>query len=315
MDKQDKIYIAGHRGMVGGAVVRALKSAGYDSILTRTRSELNLLDQSAVQAFFEAERPDVAVIAAARVGGIHANNTYPAEFMYENLAIAQNTIHAAYQAGVKRLLFLGSTCIYPKLAEQPIREESLLTAALEPTNEAYAIAKIAGLKMCEFYRRQYGVCYHSAMPTNLYGQGDNYHPQNSHVLPALIRRFHEAKLNEAPEVAIWGTGTPLREFLHADDAAAGILHLLQLENPPDWVNLGCGTDISIGDLARLVMQVVGYQGELRFDTSKPDGTPRKLTDISKIKATGWSPEIDIEQGVAMAYRSFLEEQADGTLRE
>ena len=299
----------------GGAVVRALKSAGYDSILTRTRSELNLLDQSAVQAFFEAERPDVAVIAAARVGGIHANNTYPAEFMYENLAIAQNTIHAAYQAGVKRLLFLGSTCIYPKLAEQPIREESLLTAALEPTNEAYAIAKIAGLKMCEFYRRQYGVCYHSAMPTNLYGQGDNYHPQNSHVLPALIRRFHEAKLNEAPEVAIWGTGTPLREFLHADDAAAGILHLLQLENPPDWVNLGCGTDISIGDLARLVMQVVGYQGELRFDTSKPDGTPRKLTDISKIKATGWAPEIDIEQGVAMAYRSFLEEQADGTLRE
>ncbi|MBT63940.1 MAG: GDP-fucose synthetase [Puniceicoccaceae bacterium] len=315
MDKQDKIYIAGHRGMVGGAVVRALKSAGYDSVLTRTRSELNLLDQSAVQAFFEAERPDVAVIAAARVGGIHANNTYPAEFMYENLAIAQNAIHAAYQAGVKRLLFLGSTCIYPKLAEQPIREESLLTAALEPTNEAYAIAKIAGLKMCEFYRRQYGVCYHSAMPTNLYGQGDNYHPQNSHVLPALIRRFHEAKLNEAPEVAIWGTGTPLREFLHADDAAAGILHLLQLENPPDWVNLGCGTDISIGDLARLVMQVVGYQGELRFDTSKPDGTPRKLTDISKIKATGWSPKIDIEQGVAMAYQSFLAEQSDGTMRE
>ncbi|HBR95670.1 MAG TPA: GDP-fucose synthetase, partial [Opitutae bacterium] len=242
-------------------------------------------------------------------------NTYPAEFMYENLAIAQNAIHAAYQAGVKRLLFLGSTCIYPKLAEQPIREESLLTAALEPTNEAYAIAKIAGLKMCEFYRRQYGVCYHSAMPTNLYGQGDNYHPQNSHVLPALIRRFHEAKLNEAPEVAIWGTGTPLREFLHADDAAAGILHLLQLENPPDWVNLGCGTDISIGDLARLVMQVVGYQGELRFDTSKPDGTPRKLTDISKIKATGWSPKIDIEQGVAMAYQSFLAEQSDGTMRE
>jgi len=315
MDKNAKIYIAGHRGMVGGAVVRALEAQGYGSILTRTRSELDLLDQSAVNAFFEAERPDVAVIAAARVGGIHANSTYPAEFMYENLAIAQNTIHAAYNAGVKRLLFLGSTCIYPKLAEQPIREESLLTAALEPTNEAYAIAKIAGLKMCEFYRRQYGVCYHSAMPTNLYGQGDNYHPQNSHVLPALIRRFHEAKLNAAPEVAIWGTGTPLREFLHADDAAAGILHLLQLESPPDWVNLGCGEDISIGDLARLVMQTVGYEGELTFDRSKPDGTPRKLTDISKIKATGWAPKIDIQQGVAMAYQSFLDEQAAGTLRE
>ncbi|WPJ94732.1 GDP-L-fucose synthase [Coraliomargarita algicola] len=315
MDKQDTIYVAGHRGMVGSAVVRALQAEGYGSIMTRTRNELNLLDQSEVRAFFEAERPDVAVIAAARVGGIHANNTYPAEFMYENLAIAQNTIHAAYQAGVQRLLFLGSTCIYPKLAQQPIREESLLSAALEPTNEAYAIAKIAGLKLCEFYRRQYGVCYHSAMPTNLYGQGDNYHPQNSHVLPALIRRFHEAKQNAAPEVAIWGTGTPLREFLHADDAAAGILHLLQLENPPDWVNLGCGTDISIGDLARLVMRTVGYEGTLTFDTSKPDGTPRKLTDISKIQETGWSPKIDIEHGVAMAYQSFLEEQAAGTLRE
>lgn len=315
MNADSKIYIAGHRGMVGGAVVRALVSQGHRSIVTRTRSELDLMDQAAVNAFFEAERPDVAVIAAARVGGIHANNTYPAEFMYENLAIAQNTIHAAYKAGVKRLLFLGSTCIYPKLAEQPIREESLLTSALEPTNEAYAIAKIAGLKMCEFYRRQYGVCFHSAMPTNLYGQGDNYHPQNSHVLPALIRRFHEAKLNAAPEVAIWGTGTPLREFLHADDAAAGILHLLQLDNPPDWVNLGCGEDISIGDLARLVMKTVGYQGELTFDTSKPDGTPRKLTDISKIKETGWVPKIDIEQGVAMAYQSFLDEQSGGSLRE
>ncbi len=315
MNKDSKIYIAGHCGMVGGAVVRALKVGGYESIITRTRSQLDLTDQAAVNAFFEAERPDVAVIAAARVGGIYANNTYPAEFMYENLAIAQNTIHAAFKAGVKRLLFLGSTCIYPKLAEQPIREESLLTLPLEPTNEAYAIAKIAGLKMCEFYRRQYGVCFHSAMPTNLYGQGDNYHPQNSHVLPALIRRFHEAKLNGTPEVAIWGTGNPLREFLHADDAAAGILHLLQLEAPPDWVNLGYGKDISIGELARLVMKTVGYQGELTFDTSKPDGTPRKLTDISKIKATGWSPKIDIESGVAMAYQSFLAERADGTLRE
>lgn len=314
MDKHSKIYLAGHLGMVGAATCRALRSAGYANLLTRSRSELDLLDQSAVKAFFEAERPDVAVIAAARVGGIHANSTYPAEFMYENLAIAQNTIHAAYRAGVGRLLFLGSTCIYPKMAEQPIREESLLTSPLEPTNEAYAIAKIAGLKMCEFYRRQYGVVYHSAMPTNLYGPGDNYHPQNSHVLPALIRRFHEAKESGVPEVAIWGTGQPLREFLHADDAAAGILHLLQLEDPPDWVNLGCGIDLSIGDLAKLVMRTVGYEGELIFDTSKPDGTPRKLTDISKIQATGWSPRIPIEEGVTMAYQSFLQEQAAGILR-
>lgn len=315
MDKHSKIYIAGHRGMVGAATCRALQAAGYENRITRTHSELDLLDQAAVNTFFEAERPDVAVIAAARVGGIHANSTYPAQFMYENLAIAQNTIHAAYQAGVKRLLFLGSTCIYPKMAEQPIREESLLTSPLEPTNEAYAIAKIAGLKMCQFYRRQYGVCYHSAMPTNLYGPGDNYHPQNSHVLPALIRRFHEAKESGTPEVAIWGTGTPLREFLYADDAASGILHLLQLEEPPDWVNLGCGTDISIGDLARLIMRTIGYQGTLSFDTSKPDGTPRKLTDISKIQSTGWSPRIPIEEGVAMAYQSFLQEQGAGTLRE
>lgn len=315
MDKHSKIYIAGHSGMVGAATCRTLQAAGYTNQLTRTHSELDLLDQSAVKAFFEAERPDVAVIAAARVGGIHANSSYPAEFMYENLAIAQNTIHAAYRAGVGRLLFLGSTCIYPKMAGQPIREESLLTSPLEPTNEAYAIAKIAGLKMCEFYRRQYGVVYHSAMPTNLYGPGDNYHPQNSHVLPALIRRFHEAKESGAPQVAIWGTGQPLREFLHADDAAAGILHLLRLENPPDWVNLGCGIDLSIGDLAKLVMRTVGYEGELIFDTSKPDGTPRKLTDISKIQSTGWSPRIPIEEGVAMAYQSFLQEKVAGTLRK
>ncbi len=315
MDQNSKIYIAGHRGMVGSAVVRALRAKGFDNIVTRTRSELDLTDQAAVREFFETEKPDVAVIAAARVGGIHANSTYPAEFMFENLSIAQNSIDAAYRAGTRRLLFLGSTCIYPKFAEQPIKEESLLTSALEPTNEAYAIAKIAGLKMCEYYRRQYGVCYHSAMPTNLYGAGDNYHPQNSHVLPALIRRFHEAKENNTPEVAIWGTGTPLREFLHADDAADGILHLLELENPPEWVNLGCGTDISIGDLARLVKDAVGYAGEITFDTSKPDGTPRKLTDISRIKETGWAPKIPIEQGVALAYRSFLEEKAAGSLRE
>lgn len=315
MNKDAKIYVAGHRGMVGSAVLRALKAGGYENTVTRTRSELDLTSQAAVREFYSSEKPEVAVIAAARVGGIHANNTYPAEFMFENLAIAQSTIDEAYRAGVERVLFLGSTCIYPKMAEQPIKEESLLTGPLEPTNEAYAIAKIAGLKLCQFYRRQYGVKYHSAMPTNLYGPGDNYHPQNSHVLPALIRRFHEAKEGRLPEVAIWGTGTPLREFLHADDAAAGILHLLQLEDPPDWVNLGCGTDISIGDLARLVMKVTGYQGELTFDTSKPDGTHRKLTDISKINETGWAPKISIEEGVALAYQSFLQEKAEGSLRE
>ncbi|MFT4901982.1 MAG: GDP-L-fucose synthase [Lentimonas sp.] len=315
MQKTAKIYVAGHCGMVGSAVVRTLRARGFENILTRTRSELDLMDQHAVRQFMAHEKPDVAVIAAAKVGGIHANNTYPAEFMLDNLAIAQNTIDGAYRAGTQRLLFLGSTCIYPKFAEQPIKESSLLTSALEPTNEAYAIAKIAGLKMCEYYRRQYGVCYHSAMPTNLYGAGDNYHPQNSHVLPALIRRFHEAKEHNTPEVAIWGTGTPLREFLHADDAAEGIIHLLELENPPEWVNLGCGTDISIGDLARLVKDTVGYSGGLTFDHSKPDGTPRKLTDISLIESTGWSPRIPIERGVAMAYQSFLSEQTAGTLRQ
>lgn len=301
--------------MVGSALVRSAKKRGYTDLLEPTSCELDLTNQAETHAYLAAHRPDEVVVAAAMVGGIHANSTYPADFMYKNLMIATNAIEGAYQAGVQRLVFLGSTCIYPKFAEQPIEEESLLTSSLEATNEAYAIAKIAGLKMCEFYRRQYGVCYHSAMPTNLYGQGDNYHPQNSHVLPALIRRFHEAKRDGLPEVAIWGTGTPLREFLHADDAADGILHLLQLENPPEWVNLGCGVDISIGNLARLVMQTVGYEGELTFDTSKPDGTPRKLTNISKIKATGWEPKIPIKQGVAMAYQSFLEEQAAGILRE
>jgi GDP-L-fucose synthase len=315
MRENTKIFVAGHRGMVGSAVVRALQAQGHENIVTRSRRELDLTSQTAVRGFYASEKPDVAVIAAARVGGIHANSTYPAEFMFENLAIAQNTIDEAYRAGVGRVLFLGSTCIYPRLAEQPIKEEALLTGPLEPTNEAYAIAKIAGLKLCQFYRRQYGVTYHSAMPTNLYGPGDNYHPQNSHVLPALIRRFHEAKEAGAAEVAIWGTGTPLREFLYADDAASGILHLLQLEDPPDWVNLGCGSEISIGDLARLVAKVTGYAGELTFDSSKPDGTPRKLTDIAKIKETGWAPKIPIKEGVALAYQSFIEEIAGGTLRD
>ena len=301
--------------MVGSALVRAADHLGYSGVLQPSSRDLDLTCQAATFAYLAEHRPDEVIVAAAMVGGIHANSTYPADFIYKNLMIATNAIEGSYQAGVQRLIFLGSTCIYPKFAVQPIKEESLLTSALEATNEAYAIAKISGLKMCEFYRRQYGVCYHSAMPTNLYGQGDNYHPQNSHVLPALIRRFHEAKRDGLPEVAIWGTGKPLREFLHADDAAAGILHLLQLETPPEWVNLGCGIDISIGDLARLVMKTVGYEGELSFDSNKPDGTPRKLTDISKIKATGWAPKIPIEQGVPMAYQSFLKEQAAGTLRE
>lgn len=300
--------------MVGSAVIRALKASGYNNLVTRTRGELDLTEQAAVRSFYETTKPEVAIIAAARVGGIHANNTYPAEFMFENLAIAQNTIDEAYRAGVKRLLFLGSTCIYPKFAEQPIQESSLLTSALEPTNEAYAIAKIAGLKLCAYYRAQYGVLFHSAMPTNLYGPGDNYHPENSHVLPALIRRFHEAKEQNLAEVSVWGTGTPLREFLYADDAAAGILHLLELENPPDWVNLGCGTDISIGDLAMLVKKVVGFGGKLAFDTSKPDGTPRKLTDISLIQSTGWTPKIAIEQGVELAYAAYLAELKAGNER-
>ena len=301
--------------MVGSALVRAADNLGYSGVLQPSSRDLDLTSQAATYAYLSEHRPDEVIVAAAMVGGIHANSTYPADFMYKNLMIATNAIEGSYQAGVRRLIFLGSTCIYPKFAEQPIKEEALFTGALEGSNEAYAIAKISGLKMCEFYRRQYGVCYHSAMPTNLYGQGDNYHPQNSHVLPALIRRFHEAKRDSLPVVAIWGTGTPLREFLHADDAAAGILHLLQLESPPDWVNLGCGIDISIGDLARLVMKTVGYEGELTFDASKPDGTPRKLTDISKITATGWAPRIAIEEGVSMAYQSFLDEQAAGTLRE
>ena len=301
--------------MVGSALVRAADHLGYSGVLQPSSRDLDLTSQAATYAYLAEHRPDEVIVAAAMVGGIHANSTYPADFMYKNLMIATNAIEGSYQAGVRRLIFLGSTCIYPKFAEQPIKEESLLTSALETSNEAYAIAKISGLKMCEFYRRQYGVCYHSAMPTNLYGQGDNYHLQNSHVLPALIRRFHEAKRDSLPAVVIWGTGTPLREFLHADDAAAGILHLLQLESPPDWVNLGCGIDISIGDLARLVMKTIGYEGELTFDASKPDGTPRKLTDISKITATGWAPRIAIEEGVSMAYQSFLDEQAAGTLRE
>lgn len=309
------IHVAGHRGMVGSAVVRALDARGDVRVLTRTRAELDLADPVAVRRFYEAERPDAVVMAAAKVGGIHANQTFPAEFLHENLAIAQATIHGAYLAGVPRFLFLGSTCIYPKHAPQPIPEDSLLTSPLEPTNEAYALAKIAGLKMCQYYRRQHGVCYHSAMPTNLYGPGDNYHTENSHVLPALIRRFTEARENGADEVVVWGSGNPRREFLHADDAASGILHLLAIEDPPDWVNLGTGEDVPIGELARMVAEAVGYTGAITFDTSKPDGTPRKLCDVTLMRSTGWSARIPIAEGIRRTCQCFLDERASGVLRE
>ncbi len=283
-------------------------------MITASRTELDLTDQSAVDTFFQTEKPDAVVFAAARVGGIHANSTYPAEFIYDNLAMTTNAVHAAWQSGVTRFLFLGSTCIYPRMAPQPISEDSLLTSPLEPTNEAYAIAKIAGLKLCQFYRQQYGVLFHSAMPTNLYGPGDNYHPDNSHVLPALIRRFHEATEQNADSVVIWGSGKPRREFLHVDDLAAGVVHLLNLENPPDLVNIGSGEEITIRDVAELIAEIVGFQGRIEQDLSKPDGTPRKLSDISRIKSTGWSPQISLKDGLKSAYQEFLREYANETLR-
>lgn len=309
-----KIYISGHRGMVGSALVRAANAAGSHEVVTRSRDQLDLCDQSAVFDFLATERPDVVIIAAAKVGGIHANATYPADFIYENLAIASNLIEGSRRAGVGRVLFLGSSCIYPKMAPQPMPEDCLLTSPLEITNEAYAIAKIAGLKMCQHYRAQHGLLYHSAMPTNLYGPGDNYHAENSHVIPALIRRFHEAKENHAPEVAIWGTGTPRREFLHVDDLAAACFHLLGLENPPDWVNVGVGEDISIRELAELVASTVGYRGNVVTDPSKPDGTPRKLLDISRIRETGWQPVTGLADGLAAAYRDFLASLESGAAR-
>jgi GDP-L-fucose synthase len=314
MQLESKIYVAGHRGMVGAAVVNRLTALGHQNLLLRTRSELDLCNQAAVEQFFNEQRPEVVVFAAARVGGILANSTYPAEFIYQNLAMASNSIHAAWKSGTQRFLFLGSTCIYPRLAPQPIPENCLLSSPLEPTNEAYAIAKIAGLKLCEFYRRQYGVQFHSAMPTNLYGPGDNYHPQNSHVLPGLIRRFHDAKVSGADSVTIWGTGSPLREFLHVDDLAAGIVHMLQLSDPPDLVNLGSGMEISILDLARLVAAVVGFPGAITHDYSKPDGTPRKLCDISRIRETGWAPRISLEEGIRSSYQNFLAELESQQLR-
>jgi GDP-L-fucose synthase len=309
-----KLFISGHTGMVGSALVRRFQKVAGVTIVTRTRQELNLSDQAAVMAFYQSEKPDAAIIAAGKVGGIHANSTYPAEFIYENLAIATNCINGAYKAEVKRLLFLGSSCIYPKLAPQPMPEDCLLTSALEPTNEAYAIAKIAGLKMAEYYRKQYGVVYHSAMPTNLYGPNDNYHPQNSHVMPALIRRFHEAKLTDQAEVMAWGTGRPQREFLHADDLADACAFLLQLENPPDLVNVGCGSDVTIRELVEMVAEVVGYKGQIVWDKSKPDGTPRKLLDTTRLNQLGWKPQISLKDGLAQTYASFLEEMQSNRLR-
>jgi GDP-L-fucose synthase len=309
-----KIHISGHQGMVGSALVRRLAAQPGVSLVLRTRRELDLKDAAAVAAFYAAERPDAVVVAAAKVGGIHANNTYPAEFLFDNLAIASAAIDGAHRAGVKRLLFLGSSCIYPKHAPQPMTEDCLLTSPLEPTNEAYAIAKIAGLKLAQYYRKQYGVVFHSAMPTNLYGPGDNYHSANSHVLPALIRRFHEAKLAAAPEVVAWGTGSPMREFLHVDDLAEACAHLLALENPPDWVNVGTGTDVTIKELTEAVAAVTGFAGRIHWDTTKPDGTPRKLMDVSRLAGLGWRAQIALRPGIERTYASFLAEQASGTLR-
>ncbi len=309
-----KLYIAGHQGMVGSALVRRFARESGVTILQRSRRQLELTDQAGVNAFFAAEKPDVAIIAAAKVGGIHANNTYPGEFLYDNLVVATNTIHAAYKHGVKRLLFLGSSCIYPKLAPQPIPEESLLTGTLEPTNEAYAIAKIAGLKLCQYYRKQYGVMFHSAMPTNLYGPGDNYDLQNSHVLPALIRKFHEAKEAQRPDVVAWGTGAPRREFLHVDELADACAFLLQLDNPPDWINVGTGTDVTIKELTETVAAVTGFTGRIVWDSSKPDGTPRKLMDGSRLAKLGWRASLSLREGIERTYAAFLAEKAAGTLR-
>ena len=309
------IFITGHRGMVGSAILRAyIKAGGDDEYILAPRNDLDLLNQSAVDQFIESKKPDVIINAAAKVGGIHANDTYPAEFIHQNLLINTNLIHAAWKHGVKRFLNLGSSCIYPRACPQPIQEDYLLTGPLEKTNEAYALAKIAGLEMCRHYRNQYGVLYYSAMPTNLYGPGDNYHQENSHVLPALIRRFHVAKESGANEVTIWGTGNPRRELMHVDDLADGVLFLLRLENPPDWVNLGTGVDHSILEIADLVKGVIGFDGEITHDLTKPDGMPVKRLDVSLANSLGWNAKIKLENGISSAYEDFLSGLESGSTR-
>lgn len=305
MEKEAKIFVAGHRGMVGSAIVRALENSGYNNILRRSSKELDLRNQKDVATFFSEERPDYVFLAAAKVGGIMANNIYRADFIYENIAIQTNVIHQSYINNVKKLLFLGSSCIYPKLAPQPLQENYLLTGVLEPTNEPYAIAKIAGIKMCEAYRAQYGCDFISAMPTNLYGINDNYHPENSHVLPALIRKFHEAKIQNLDQVIVWGTGRPLREFLYADDLGSACLFLMNHYSEEQFINVGVGTDLSIRDLAILIKEIVGYAGDLHFDNTKPDGTPRKLMDVSKLHKLGWQHKTSLAEGIALAYQDFL----------
>jgi GDP-L-fucose synthase len=314
---EPKIYVAGHKGMVGSAIVRALQAKGHTRFVTRTHAELDLTNQAQVQGFFATERPDQVYLAAAKVGGIHANNTYPADFIYQNLMVQANVIEAAFRNGVQKLLFLGSSCIYPRMAQQPMREDALLTGTLEPTNEPYAIAKIAGIKLCESYNRQFGtshgVDYRSVMPTNLYGPGDNYHPENSHVIPALIRRFHEAKLANAASVAIWGTGTPRREFLYVDDMAAASVHVMNLPKATydqhtipmqSHINVGYGEDVTIAEVAQAIAQTVGYTGRIEFDTTKPDGAPRKWMDSTRLNALGWQPQVQLDQGLALAYADF-----------
>ena len=305
MEKQAKIYVAGHRGMVGSAIVRELNRLGYFNVIVRTSAELDLRNQSAVEMFYQQEKPDYVFVAAAKVGGILANNTYRAEFLYDNLCIQNNLIHNAHVVGVKKLLFLGSSCIYPKLAPQPLKEEYLLSGYLEPTNEPYAIAKITGIKMCEAYRDQYGCNFISAMPTNMYGPNDNYHPENSHVLPALIRKFHEAAENNSPEVVVWGDGTPMREFLYADDLANALVYLMLNYDEKEFVNVGYGSDITIGDLAKMIGEIVGFKGEIVFDAYKPNGTPKKLMDSGSLFATGWQPKTHLQEGISLAYADFL----------
>lgn len=316
-NEQPRIFVAGHNGLVGSAIVRVLKGQGLTNIVTRSHKELELTDQAQVREFFRSEKIDQVYLAAAKVGGIHANNSYPAEFIYDNMMVQANVVHEAWKSGVQKLLFLGSSCIYPRMAEQPIREEYLMSGALEPTNEPYAMAKIAGIKLCESYNRQYGTDYRSVMPTNLYGPGDNYHPENSHVIPALIRRFHEAKAANAAEVVIWGSGKPMREFLYVDDMAAASVYVMQLDRATycdntdpmhSHINVGTGQDVTIAELARLVGKVVGYGGNIVFDASKPDGTPRKLLDVSKLRTLGWSARTTLADGLDSAYRAFLETQ-------